>query len=128
MGETLRKRPGRKTFKFNLRSQLRLTISVPILAISLIGIPAESRSYPGQREMERALQSETKPEELLPGRTLEREIAGDEPHDHRITLRAGQFLHLILQQRGIDLVIRLFGPDGGQTVEVNYPNGAWGSE
>jgi CHAT domain-containing protein/tetratricopeptide (TPR) repeat protein len=35
---------------------------------------------------------------------------------------------VVAEQKGIDVVVRLFGPDGKLVVEVDSPNGLWGPE
>jgi CHAT domain-containing protein/Flp pilus assembly protein TadD len=59
---------------------------------------------------------------------IERELAGGQSHSYRIVLAAGQYLHVIADQRGIDVVVTLFAPDGKQVVEVDSPNGTPGPE
>jgi len=59
---------------------------------------------------------------------IERELAGGQTHAYQIALAAGQFLHVVVEQRGIDIVVALFGPDDKQLVEVDSPNGAQGPE
>lgn len=49
---------------------------------------------------------------LEQGKSIEREITGGETHPYRITLAAGQFLSLVLDQRGIDLIATVFAPNG----------------
>lgn len=44
---------------------------------------------------------------LGPGVSLERELRGGQEHAFQIALREGQYANLILDQRGIDVVIRL---------------------
>ncbi|MEJ7615907.1 MAG: hypothetical protein WKF30_02780 [Pyrinomonadaceae bacterium] len=39
---------------------------------------------------------------LAPGTPLERELAGGESHSYRITLNAGEYLHVAVEQRGIN--------------------------
>jgi tetratricopeptide (TPR) repeat protein len=46
------------------------------------------------------------------GKPIERELAGGQSHAYQITLAAGQYLNVIVEQRGIDVVARLQGPDG----------------
>src|SRR5207247_3490675 len=48
---------------------------------------------------------------LEPGSPLERELLGTEKHTYRLTLAEGQYASLIVEQRGIDVVARLFGTD-----------------
>jgi erythromycin esterase len=62
------------------------------------------------------------------GKGIERAMAGGEAHDFKLSLKAGQFLHLVVDQRGIDVVVRLFGPDGKRIAEVDSPNGDRGPE
>jgi CHAT domain-containing protein/Tfp pilus assembly protein PilF len=59
---------------------------------------------------------------------LARELTGGQSHSYGIALIAGQYLHVIIDQRGIDVVVTLFDPDGKQIVEVDSPNGAQGPE
>lgn len=62
------------------------------------------------------------------GNPIERELKGGEVHTYQIKLTAGQYLHVVVDQRGIDVVVTLFGPDGKQLVEVDSPNGTQGPE
>ncbi|MEP6740871.1 MAG: CHAT domain-containing protein [bacterium] len=65
---------------------------------------------------------------LEPDRPIEREIVRGDVHWYQATLSAGQFLKVIVDQRGIDAVVKLFGPDGRQLSEVDSPNGIQGPE
>ncbi len=56
------------------------------------------------------------------GRPLERKLAGNQAHSYRIALTAGQFFYLGVFQRGIDVVVTLFRPDGNKLTEMNSPN------
>ncbi len=73
-----------------------------------------------------AADSEQAPESRLLewGKPIEREIAGGQSHLYRTTLAAGQYLVVIAEQNGIDLVMSAFGPDGKKLAEVDSPNGA----
>jgi CHAT domain-containing protein len=65
---------------------------------------------------------------LAPGVTLERELKGGEVHSFRISLESGQFLHVLVQQRGIDVVVTALGPDGKKLFSTDSPNSTWGPE
>jgi CHAT domain-containing protein/Tfp pilus assembly protein PilF len=65
---------------------------------------------------------------LESGKPIEREMAGDLSHSYRFTLIDGQLLHAVVDQRGIDVVVTLFGPEGIKIVEVDSPNGTQGPE
>ena len=62
------------------------------------------------------------------GKPIERELAGGQSHSYQLTLAAGQYLHVVVDQRGIDVLVTLFGPDGKPAVEVDSPNGDDGPE
>lgn len=51
---------------------------------------------------------------LEPGKPAERELAGDQIHAYQITLVAGQYLHVAIEQRSIDLAVAVFAPDRKQ--------------
>lgn len=62
------------------------------------------------------------------GKPVERELAGGQSHRYTIRMTSGQYLHVVVDQRGIDVALRLFRPDGNQVVEVDSPNGTVGLE
>ena len=62
------------------------------------------------------------PAQLEPGQSLEREIVGGQTHTYQITLTAGQFMRVVVEQKGIDVTLTLAGPDGKQSAEVNLTN------
>lgn len=65
---------------------------------------------------------------LTQGQTLERELAGGESHYYKIKVAANQYLKIIVEQKGIDVVVELYLPDGKKLVEVDSPNGTQGPE
>ncbi len=62
------------------------------------------------------------------GSRVERELKGGEAHDFRLSLATGQFLRVVVSQKGIDVTATLLGPDGKQIAYVDNPNGKWGAE
>lgn len=62
------------------------------------------------------------------GKPSEREIAGDAVHSYQLTLTAGQYIRVIVNQRGIDLVVTVYGSDGKQIVEVDSNDALNGPE
>lgn len=75
-----------------------------VLSLSVVATPAQG-------------QPEVRP--LVAGQLIEREIAGGESHVYQISLAAGQFLNILLDQRAVDAAMILAGPDGKQLVEIN---------
>jgi len=50
---------------------------------------------------------------------IEQELSGGLSHFYRITMISGQYLHIVIRQRGIDVVAALFAPDGKKISEVD---------
>jgi CHAT domain-containing protein len=65
---------------------------------------------------------------LEQGKPIARELIGGEAHSYRLTLSAGQFCHVVVDQRGIDVAVALYGSDGERIVEVDSPNDTNGPE
>lgn len=65
---------------------------------------------------------------LEPGQPVETALNGGEGHRYEIDLEAGQYVHLVADQRGIDVVLRLRTPDGSLVAAVDSPTGDQGPE
>jgi CHAT domain-containing protein/predicted negative regulator of RcsB-dependent stress response len=75
-----------------------------------------------------ALQSAQDATLLEAGKPVQRDMKAGETHAYRLVLAGGQFLHAVVDQRGIDVVVTLFGPDGERITQVDSPNGIVGPE
>jgi CHAT domain-containing protein/tetratricopeptide (TPR) repeat protein len=64
---------------------------------------------------------------LEPGKMIEREIVGQESHLYQITLSADQYILLVLYKQGVDVLVRIIGPDGQKIALMQTPNGTRGS-
>ena len=80
------------------------------------------------RQAEAKQKKDERPATLEVGKPIEREIEGGKVHFYKIIIPARQFLQLVVYQRGIDVMVRLYGPDGTKALEVDSPNGAFGPE
>jgi CHAT domain-containing protein/Tfp pilus assembly protein PilF len=65
---------------------------------------------------------------LEPGKPVERELSGGQSHSYKITATTGQYLHIVVEQRGIDVAVALFTPDGKKIGEVDGERAAVGTE
>jgi CHAT domain-containing protein/predicted negative regulator of RcsB-dependent stress response len=59
---------------------------------------------------------------------IERELSGGKSHFYKITMSSGQFLHIEVRQRGIDVVVILYAPDGKKISETDSNHLIEGSE
>ncbi|HEX8117990.1 MAG TPA: erythromycin esterase family protein, partial [Pyrinomonadaceae bacterium] len=87
---------------------------------------APAGAAPRQQPAAAADASDSRP--LEPGKPFERELKTGETHVYKLTLEAGQFLDAAVNQRGVDVVVRVYAPDGGKLAEVDSPNGTQGDE
>src|SRR5437868_4016231 len=62
---------------------------------------------------------QTEIRELKQGQVIERELAGGEAHTYRVAVASGQYLKAVVEQKGIDVVVRLFGTDSQKMAEVD---------
>lgn len=65
---------------------------------------------------------------LQPGTPIERTLAAGQTHGYTISLEQDQLLQLVVEQRGIDVVVRVISPAGRRVGEFDTPNGAEGPE
>ncbi len=66
--------------------------------------------------------------ELQVGKTIEREITTDDVHSFEVGLEENQLLEMVVGQRGIDVVVKVFAPDGKMLGAFDTPNGTQGPE
>ncbi|HBB95221.1 MAG TPA: hypothetical protein DC054_07500 [Blastocatellia bacterium] len=65
---------------------------------------------------------------LQPGKAIERTLPAGQTHSYTITLEKDQFIQLAVEQRGVDVVIRVFLPDGQLLRQFDSPTGTEGTE
>ncbi len=68
------------------------------------------------------------PQPLTADVPITRELAGGQTHSYQVTLAQGQYLEAVVEQRGIDVIVTVFAPDGQKVFEVDSPNGTQGPE
>ncbi|HKQ77181.1 MAG TPA: CHAT domain-containing tetratricopeptide repeat protein [Blastocatellia bacterium] len=89
---------------------------------------AGALSFPHLSTIGALTNTQSQTQRMEPGRPVERELKGGEVHQYQVEMEAGQFLHAIVDQRGIDVVVIVFAPNGQKVFEVDSPNGDNGPE
>ena len=119
---------------------LRIIFSIGMLILPLVTAATHNRASRGitqsaatqtfqqSRASQNTAKTGQKTQVLKQGEPVEDELAGEQAHSYQLTLNAAQYLHVVVEQRGIDVVVSLFGPDGKKLVEVDSPNGTQGPE
>src|SRR5215475_6072183 len=65
---------------------------------------------------------------LEPGKPIERELSGSQTHSYQVTVADGQHVSVIVEQRGIDVIVKCFGPDGKLIADIDLENRLNGEE
>lgn len=65
---------------------------------------------------------------LSPGAPVKRELEGGATHLFRLSINAGQYVRVVVEQQGIDVTVALVTPDKERLIEVDSPNGNRGPE
>jgi tetratricopeptide (TPR) repeat protein len=98
------------------------------------GLSASPGLWPGTAPVQAiasersATQSPQESDSLEPGKPVERGLSGGQSHSYKITMNSGQYLHVVVAQRGIDVAVALFTPDGKKISEVDSDSLIEGSE
>ena len=66
--------------------------------------------------------------DLKPGKILQGRLSGERPALYRIALSPGEYVHVKLEQQGVDAVASLLDPDGGTLLAIDSLNGDRGPE
>ncbi|MEW6737100.1 MAG: tetratricopeptide repeat protein, partial [Acidobacteriota bacterium] len=104
-------------------------VSFALLSILIMLLPlSPTKADQNLPSVQERADSNIEPVVLEQGKRIERELAGGEAHSYEIKLTAGQFLQVVVEQKGVDVVAILFDPDSKKLVEVNSPNVTQGSE
>jgi hypothetical protein len=103
-----------------------ITFVVALLALTMMSgsvFPSSSaKRLESQTTAEESKQTDVR--ELRLGAPIERQLTGGNAHSYRVTLTSGQCMKLVVGQKSIDVVVKVFGPDGNKLNEVdNDPAG-----
>ncbi len=105
-----------------------------IILLIWVGLSISPSLWPGSSLAQasdgarKAAQSAQETDSLEPGKPIERELSGGQSHSYKITMISGQYLHVVVDQRGIDVAVALFAPDGKKISEVDIEHLVDGSE
>src|SRR6266511_455141 len=107
---------------------LFLSLFLLVETVARASAPSPGMLAQGSAGPNPIVQGEKDVRPLEPGKPIERELAGGQSHAYQITLSAGQFMKVIVEQRGIDVVIVLLGPDAKQIMEFDSEIRSQGQE
>ena len=95
-----------------------------------MAIPVHARFPASQLQLtlKAIVQIADRAELLQPLHPIEKKLKGDQSHDYLLKVDSGAFFRIDVDQRGIDVLLELDGPDGKKLTEVDSPNGISGLE
>ena len=67
-------------------------------------------------------------EAIGPGQSIERELAGGQPHEFLVSVPPGSYLNLTVNQLGVDVVLTIYRNDSEKVIEIDKANGTRGKE
>src|SRR5262245_60268146 len=97
-----------------------LPICAAIVLIFIVDIPLQLTS--AQQPSQTSKRSPAKPAEetpLEPVRIIDRKLSGGQSHSFQLSVAAGQFTRVVVEQRGIDVVVALYDSSGKKLVELD---------
>ncbi len=65
---------------------------------------------------------------LTPGVSIERVLSSGQVAPYAISLERGQFAKVVVEQRGLDVVVTSLDPSGAEILRMDRPNGSRGNE
>lgn len=103
---------------------------VSLLCLSLSGgnIVPVSRAQVEVLAKSAGVQATESARQLEHGVTVERDISDERPHLFRIALSSGQYLKVVVEQKAIDVILVLIGPDSQVLAKVDSLEGTLGNE
>src|SRR5262245_2312721 len=113
--------PAKRLFRVNstgvlLRHTLAIAIVLPLFLFGILEHPSQART----------LQVKDRP--LVYGAPIEQALEGRQLHTYQLDLNEGQYVRIVVEQRGVDVVVALRSADGALIYEVDSPNGTEGTE
>jgi CHAT domain-containing protein/tetratricopeptide (TPR) repeat protein len=120
-------RPCTNFFWFRFRSAHcgRLNLIALIPTFLVFGFPISANTVRVDSSQNSSIQEST---DISVGQTLRRELKGGETHSFQLQIKSGQFLYAVVNQIGIDVVVKLLGPSRQTISQVDSPNGNNGPE
>lgn len=85
-----------------------LSLAVFFLAASRASLNVQSLTVTDSRALER-------------DKPIVRNIGEGQTHTYRLKVAAGEFFHVVVRQRGVNVAVALYSPDGGKLFEADSP-------
>lgn len=112
----------------NLRIRLHQPESVGLALLVLLSFFAFEVRAVAVPDSKEPLRSEKDVAKLELSQPVDRELAGGQRHEYKLDVPDGQFASVIIEQRGIDVEVGVFEPDGNLIARVDTEARRYGEE
>jgi CHAT domain-containing protein len=100
-----------------------------LYCLALFGLTILTGSVSAQTTQEQGCTvPETGSPQITPGTVFKRNLQAKETHVFQVMLSPGQYVHVSVNQIGIDLVVRVFDPNRVLLIQRDSPNSKFGPE
>ena len=103
-----------------VRKSLRLFALIVLLHCTALAQSAKTCWLSANLPLAAAQQNPEESTTLELGKPFENELSGGQVQTYRIALSAGQFVSVVVQQRGIDVLEKLFAPGGKLVAQFDF--------
>ncbi len=105
------------SFGLRLRGVIRKCPGLTLFVFSLLlsAFPIQGRALADHSLSEQPATEAQDTQEITvleSGKPIERELSSTQEHSYQVTLAEGQYAFIVVEQRGIDVVVQLLGTDG----------------
>jgi CHAT domain-containing protein len=112
------------SFGFRLRGVIRKCpgLTLFICGLLLSGFPIQGRALADHSLLQQSATGAQDTQEITvleSGKPIERELSSTQEHGYLIALAEGQCASVVVEQRGIDVVVQLLGTDGKSIVDFD---------
>lgn len=99
------------------------SVLAAVLGVLIVGCVSSSHSLAAGQGT-----AATPCEALAPGEVLGRHMEAGATHCFELAMTPGQFAQIVVAQRGVDVGVKAFAPDGSLLIDMDSPNGSYGLE
>ena len=111
-----------------IKSLMLIFVLSAMLTTTTTSLSFTSLALPFSTSSKGEAQKQEQMTEIKRNRPIVRELKGGEAHDYRIRLKQGQYAHLVVEQRSIDVIVGVFDAAGKSLSEFDSPTGLGGTQ
>lgn len=109
------------------RIEVALFLRLIVVALTVLAALPASVS-PTIAQSDDCIETPDGPYTLAPGPPVTRQLTRSQKHVYQLTLAVNQYVHVVVEQKGIDVAVRLRDPHKNLLIERDSPNGKFGPE